>query len=57
MDSVDERLFEPFFFGTLSDGGADPVVASIGNRWPTIIEASFDTVDFITTLGTMFVSI
>ena len=29
----------------------------IGNCWPTIIEASFDPVDFITTLRTMFMSI
>jgi hypothetical protein len=50
-------LFEPLFLDTLSDGSADPIVASIGNCWPTIIEASFDPVDFITTLRTMFMSI
>ena len=50
-------MFEPLFRDALSDGSADPIVASIGNCWPTRIEASFDMVDFIITLRTIFVSI
>ena len=50
-------MFKPLFLDTLADGSADPIVASIATCWPTTIEASFYTVDFITTLRTMFVSI